>query len=146
MSTHPPTHLTHPGAPRAVRTVTVAAVALVALVAATVSFEHMRELAHLAGEGWRAWLLPLSVDGLLAAASMTLLARRRAGLPASGIAWAAMALGIAASLAANIAAAQPTPTARLVAAWPALAFAIAFELLLQQRRPFTHPPMASLHR
>ena len=42
--------------------------------------------------------------------------------------------GVGASLAANITAAEPTTTARLVAAWPALAFAVAFELLLQQRR------------
>jgi hypothetical protein len=41
---------------------------------------------------------------------------------------------VGASLAANIAAAEPTATARVVAAWPALAFAVAFELLLQQRR------------
>jgi len=114
--------------------VTVAAVLLVATVAALVSFEHMREVAARAGEGWRAWLLPLSVDGLVVAASMVLLTRRRAGLPGGRLAWAALLGGAGASLAANIAAAEPTGTARLVAAWPALAFAVAFELLLQQRR------------
>jgi hypothetical protein len=35
-----------------------------------------------AGEGWRSWLLPISVDGLAVAASMTMLVRRRAGLRA----------------------------------------------------------------
>jgi len=114
--------------------VTVAAVLLVATVAAVVSFEHMREVAARAGEQWRAWLLPLSVDGLVVAASMVLLTRRRAGLPGGRLAWAALLGGVGASLAANIAAAEPTVTARLVAAWPALAFAVAFELLLQQRR------------
>jgi len=114
--------------------VTVAAVLLVATVAAIVSFEHMREVAARAGEQWRAWLLPLSVDGLVVAASMVLLTRRRAGLPGGRLAWAALLGGVGASLAANIAAAEPTVTARLVAAWPALAFAVAFELLLQQRR------------
>jgi len=38
-----------------------------------------------------------------------------------------------------MAAAEPTVTARLVAAWPALAFAVAFELLLQQRRVVAAP-------
>ena len=118
----------------ATRMVTVAAVLLVATVAAIVSFEHMREVAARAGEQWRAWLLPLSVDGLVVAASMVLLTRRRAGLPGGRLAWAALLGGVGASLAANIAAAEPTVTARLVAAWPALAFAVAFELLLQQRR------------
>ena len=118
----------------ATRVVTVAAVLLVATVAAVVSFEHMREVAARAGEQWRAWLLPLSVDGLVVAASMVLLTRRRAGLPGGRLAWAALLGGVGASLAANIAAAEPTVTARLVAAWPALAFAVAFELLLQQRR------------
>nr|MBA2696962.1 DUF2637 domain-containing protein [Actinomycetota bacterium] len=119
---------------RVVRVVTVAAVLLVAAVAAIVSYAHMQEVARDAGEAWRAWLLPLSVDGLVVAASMVLLAQRRAALPGGRLAWCALLGGVAASLAANVAAAEPTATARVVAAWPALAFAVAFELLLQQRR------------
>ena len=128
----------------AVRVVTVAAVLLVAAVAAVVSYEHMREVAARAGEGWRAWLLPLSVDGLVVAASMVLLTRRRAGMGGGRLAWAALLGGVGASLAANIAAAEPTVTARLVAAWPALAFAVAFELLLQQRRAVVAAPVGDL--
>jgi len=94
----------------------------------------MWTVADRAGEQWRAYLLPLSVDGLVVAASMVLLTRRRAGLPGGRLAWCALLGGVGASLAANIAAAEPTTTARVVAAWPALAFAVAFELLLQQRR------------
>ena len=124
----------------ATRAVTVGAVLLVATVAAVVSYEHMREVAERAGEGWRAWLLPLSVDGLVIASSMALLTRRRAGLPGGRLAWCALLGGVGASLAANVAAAEPTATARVVAAWPALAFAVAFELLLQQRRvPVVEP-------
>jgi len=118
----------------ATRATTVGAVLLVAAVAAVVSYAHMQEVADRAGEQWRAWLLPLSVDGLVVAASMALLTRRRAGLPGGRLAWCALLGGVGASLAANIAAAEPTATARVVAAWPALAFALAFELLLQQRR------------
>jgi len=126
-----------------VRVVTVGAVLMVAAVAAIVSFAHMREVAARAGEQWRAWLLPLSVDGLVVAASMVLLTRRRAGLPGGRLAWCALLGGVGASLAANVAAAEPTATARVVAAWPALAFAVAFELLLQQRRVAVAEPVNS---
>jgi len=124
----------------ATRATTVGAVLVVAAVAAVVSFAHMWTVADRAGEQWRAYLLPLSVDGLVVAASMVLLTRRRAGLPGGRLAWCALLGGVGASLAANIAAAEPTATARVVAAWPALAFAVAFELLLQQRRvPVVEP-------
>jgi hypothetical protein len=119
-------------AARWVRRVTTLAVVLVAGVAAVASYEHMRALAALAGEDWRSWLLPVSVDGLAVAASMTMLVRRRAGLPAGGLAWVALLLGLGASLAANVAAADPTVAGRLVAAWPPVALLLAYELLLQQ--------------
>jgi Protein of unknown function (DUF2637) len=115
-----------------VQRVTTAAVLSVALVAAIASYEHMRALAELAGEGWRSWLLPISVDGLAVAASMTMLVRRRAGLPAGALAWVALLLGLGASLAANVAAAEPTVQGRLVAAWPPVGLLLSYELLMQQ--------------
>lgn len=123
--------------PAWVRGVTTLAVVLVALVAAVVSYEHMRALAVLAGEGWRSWLLPVSVDGLVVAGSMTMLVRRRAGQPAGPLTWAALVLGLGASLAANVVAADPgvidpALLRRLVAAWPPLALLLAYELLMQQ--------------
>jgi hypothetical protein len=118
-------------APRSVRRVTTAAVLAVALVAALASYEHMRALAELAGESWRSWLLPVSVDGLAVAASMTMLVRRRAGERAGGLAWLALLLGLGASLAANVAAAEPTVQGRLVAAWPPLGLLLSYELLMQ---------------
>jgi hypothetical protein len=118
--------------PVSVQRVTTAAVLSVALVAAIASYEHMRALAELAGEGWRSWLLPISVDGLAVAASMTMLVRRRAGLPAGALAWVALLLGLGASLAANVAAAEPTVQGRLVAAWPPLGLLLSYELLMQQ--------------
>jgi lipopolysaccharide export LptBFGC system permease protein LptF len=111
---------------------------VVALVAAVVSYEHLRHVATMAGEGWRAWLLPLSVDGLLVAASMVMLTRRRQGRPAGALAWGSLLLGIAASVAANVASAEATVTARLVAAWSPVALLLAVELLLQLLRP-AHP-------
>ena len=92
----------------------------------------MRALAALAGEGWRSWLLPVSVDGLAVAASMTMLVRRRTGERAGALAWAALMLGLGASLAANVAAAEPTVVGRLVAAWPPVGLLLSYELLMQQ--------------
>jgi Protein of unknown function (DUF2637) len=120
------------GAPVWVRRVTTASVLAVAAVTAVASYEHMRALAALAGEGWRAWLLPISVDGLAVAASMTMLLRRRAGERAGVLSWVALLLGLGASLAANVAAADPTVVGRLVAAWPPVGLLLSYELLLQQ--------------
>jgi hypothetical protein len=129
--------------PRWVHRVTTAAVLSVALVAAIASYEHMRTLAEMAGEGWRSWLLPISVDGLAVAASMTMLVRRRAGEKSGALAWTALLLGLGASLAANVAAAEPTLVGRLVAAWPPLGLLLSYELLMQQIKarggPGVHP-------
>ena len=43
-----------------VQGITTLAVLAVAVVAAVASYDHQRALAELAGEGWRAWLLPVS--------------------------------------------------------------------------------------
>jgi Protein of unknown function (DUF2637) len=117
---------------RWVRGTTTVAVVLVALVAAVASYEHMRALTEAAGEGWRSWLLPVSVDGLAVAASMTMLVRRWAGQAAGVLPWVALLLGLGASLAANVAAAEPTVVGRLVAAWPPVGLLLSYELLMQQ--------------
>jgi hypothetical protein len=127
-----------------VRRVTTASVVAVALVAAVASYEHMRVLALVAGEGWRSWLLPVSVDGLAVAASMTMFVRRRAGLPAGALAWVALLLGLGASLAANVAAAEPTVQGRLVAAWPPIGLLLAYELLMQQVKARSGPGLETV--
>ena len=121
-----------------VRGVTVIAVVVVAVIAAVVSYSHMQQLAVRVGEAWRSWLIPLSIDGLVIAASMVLVTARRTGLNGGFLAWAALGTGVTASLAANMADARPQVTAVLVAGWPAVAFAVTFELLLQQRRAEQH--------
>ena len=118
----------------AIRHTTTAAVAAVGLIAAVVSYSHMQQLGYHHGESWRSYLIPISIDGLMAAASMVLLTRRRSGLSASPLAWVALVLGGIASLSANMADAQPNATAILYAGWAPLGFLLAFELLLQQRR------------
>jgi len=99
--------------------------AAVRLVAAAVSYEHMRALAAAAREGWRAWLLPVSVDGLAVVALITIRRARRMGTPADPMAWLALTVALIASLAANVAAAVPTLSGRIVAAWPPVALLMA---------------------
>jgi hypothetical protein len=118
---------------------TVLAVIAVALVAAVASYDHQRSLAEMAGEDWRAWLLPVSVDGLVLVASRTMLVRRRTGQSAGALGWAALLLGLTASLAANVAAAEATLIGRLVAAWPPVALLFSYELLMQQVRVDARP-------
>jgi Protein of unknown function (DUF2637) len=104
-------------------------VAIVALVAAAASYQHQRTLAALAGEGWLAWALPISVDGMMLATGRSILRRRRADIPVPFLSWLGFTLGLIASVAANVAAAHPTPMARLIAAWPPVALFIAYETL-----------------
>lgn len=122
--------------------VTVIAVSVVAAVAAVASYVHIASLAGEAGEGLRAYLLPFSVDGLLTASSMVLLVRRRRGESAGLLPWLGLLLGLAASLGANLASVgahpaetggepiQPDLIDYLVSAWPPLALAVSFELLI----------------
>jgi hypothetical protein len=127
--------------PRAVRGWAVAAVLLVALVAAVISYAHQRDLAQEHGEAWRAYLLPLSVDGMLLASTLAIVDRRRRREPAGWVPWLGLALGILASLAANVAAARPDPVSQAIAAWPPAALAIAIEtLVVVLRRPKTTEP------
>jgi hypothetical protein len=58
--------------------------------------------------GWVAALTPLSADGMIVAASATLLADSRAWERGGVLPWALLVVGSAASLAANVAVAQPT--------------------------------------
>lgn len=60
---------------------TAAAVLLVASIAAVVSFVHIQRLAVTHGQtALAAYLLPVSVDGTIAAASLVMLRPARAGL------------------------------------------------------------------
>lgn len=123
-------------APAALRYITAASVIVVGLVAAIVSYSHMVNLglSPQVGEGWRSWLIPISIDGLIVAASMVLVTRHRAGLAGGGLAWGALGVGVAASIGANMADASGSITSILYAGWAPIALAVAFELLLIQRR------------
>ena len=118
-----------------IRWTTTGCVALLALIAGTVSYLHMHLLVELHGQpGWVAALTPLSVDGMIVAASTTLLADSRAGERGGVLPWALLVVGSAASLTANVAVAQPTAAGRVIAAWPSFALIGAYELLMRQVR------------
>src|SRR3954452_11082657 len=128
---------------RAARTASFG-VLLVAATAAVISFSHVRALALRAGESeLTSWLLPVSIDGAVVAAVSVLLADSRAGRRPAPLTWLLLALGLAASLAANVASAEPTATARAGAAWPPVALALGIEVLagLARRSDLrgTHP-------
>ena len=108
---------------------------MLALIAGTVSYLHMHLLVELHGQpGWVAALTPLSVDGMIVAASTTLLADSRSGDRGGLLTWALLLAGSAASLAANVAVAEPTVTGRVIAAWPSFSLIAAYELLMRQVR------------
>jgi hypothetical protein len=102
---------------------------MLALIAGTVSYLHMHLRVELHGQpGWVAALTPLSVDGMIVAASTTLLAESRSGHRGSVLPWELLVAGSAASLAANVAVAEPTATGRVIAAWPSFALIASYEL------------------
>jgi hypothetical protein len=111
---------------------------MLALIAGTVSYLHMHLLVQLHGQpGWVAALTPLSVDGMIVAASTTLLAESRSGGRGGLLSWALLVVGGVASLAANVAVAEPTATGRVVAVWPSFALIASYELLMRQVRRAT---------
>jgi len=122
-------------ADRWIRRTTIGCVALLALIAGTVSYIHMHELVALHGQpGWVAALTPLSVDGMIVAASTTLLSESRSGGRGGVLPWALLVFGSVASLAANVAVAEPTLIGRVIAAWPSFALTASYELLTRQVR------------
>jgi len=122
-------------ADRWIRWTTTGSVALLALIASTMSYLHMNTLVTLHGQpGWVAALTPLSVDGMIVAASTTLLADSRSGRRGGVLPWALLVAGSVASLAANLAVAEPVLIGRMIAAWPSFALTASYELLTRQVR------------
>jgi hypothetical protein len=118
---------------RWIRWTTTGCVALLAVIAGTVSYLHMHQLVVGHGQpGWVAALTPLSVDGMIAAASTALLTDSRSGGRGGPLPWALLVTGSVASLAANVAVAEPTATGRVIAAWPSFALIGSYELLMRQ--------------
>jgi Protein of unknown function (DUF2637) len=119
-------------ADRAIRISTTVAVLAVAGIAAYVSYWHAYEVVRAHGESSvTARLEPATIDGLVYSSSMVVLyaARHRLAVPA--LARWLLALGIVATLAANVAHGWPKgPVGAAVAAWPAASLVGSYELLL----------------
>jgi hypothetical protein len=115
-----------------IRFLTAAVVILLAGVAAVVSYRHCYEVVIANGEaGFTAILVPLTIDGLIFASSMVLLDAARRRLPAPKLAYFTLALGIMATLAANVMhGIAHGPVGAIVAAWPAVALVLSYELLM----------------
>lgn len=115
-----------------IRWSTVAAVAAVAGVAGWVSYEHAFAVVRAHGEsGAIAAAYPVTVDGLIYSASMVLLDSARRGVRAPALARWLLAVGISATLVANVAAGiRFGVMGAVVAAWPALALVGSYEQLM----------------
>ncbi|MFG1997775.1 DUF2637 domain-containing protein [Spirillospora sp. NPDC048911] len=123
-------------ADRLTRITTALAVLLVATVAAVISYRHAYELVRTHGEtGITARLVPITVDGLIWAASMVVLDASRRKQPVPTLAKWSLGVGIVATIGANVAhGLNHGPTGSLVSAWPALALVGSFELLMMLTR------------
>ena len=119
-------------ADRAIRVSTAVAVLGVAGIAAYVSYWHAFEVVHAHGEsGVTARLEPATIDGLVYSSSMVVLYAARHQLAAPPLARWLLALGIVATLAANVAHGwSHGPVGAAVAAWPAASLVGSYELLL----------------
>jgi hypothetical protein len=115
-----------------IRWSTAGAVIGVAAVAAVASYEHAYALVRAHGEtGWIGRVVPLTVDGLIYASSMVTLDSARREVPVPALARWLLGLGIAATLAANVAhGLGHGPVGAAVAAWPAVALVGSYELFM----------------
>lgn len=127
------------------------AVLLVAAIAAVVSYIHIESIAATHHQGLAAAvLLPLSVDGTVAAASLQMLRSARAGRPVDWLQRLMLGAGVAATLGANILYGWPHgAVAAFVSGWPAAAFIGSAEMAIRsirQARPEQRKKTASAAR
>lgn len=117
---------------RLIRTTTAMAVLTVAVIAAVISYRHAYELVAAHGEsGPTARLVPLTVDGLIWAASMVILDANRRHHPVPALAKWSLGMGIVATIGANLAhGVGHGAVGALVSAWPAVALVGSYELLM----------------
>ncbi|MFC8296279.1 DUF2637 domain-containing protein [Micromonospora orduensis] len=119
------------------RFASLAGTVAVTVIAAVASYDHMRTVALDAGQSpLLAALLPLSVDGMILVATLALGDGRRSRWSA----WLAFLVGVAASVAANVTAADNDAVSRVVSAWPAVALLLTVEVLARAGRATVATP------
>jgi hypothetical protein len=124
------------------RRLTASAVLLVAAIAAVISYQHVVALAIRYGQpALAAYLLPVSIDGLVAVSSLVMLRAARTGVSAPWLARTGLVLAVIATLACNVGygVAHGWPGA-LLSGWPAVAFVVAAEtaIMMTRQRPAGH--------
>ncbi|GAB2868515.1 hypothetical protein GCM10022221_81810 [Actinocorallia aurea] len=108
-------------------------VIFVAAVAGWVSYWHAVEVVERYGAEREAavYLIPLTIDGMIYASSMAKLWAVRYGLKPGWLSQTALVVGIAATLVANVLQGlEYGPLAAAIAAWPAVALIISYELAM----------------
>ena len=118
------------------RILTASAVLLVAAIAAVISYQHVVALAIRYGQpALAAYLLPVSIDGLVAVSSLVMLRAARIGVSAPWLARTGLVLAVIATLACNVGygVAHGWPGA-LLSGWPAVAFVVAAETAITMTR------------
>lgn len=120
------------GPDKLIRIATALVVVAVAAFAAIVSYSHIFDLGYTHGQqGAAGRLLPLSVDGLILAASLVLLHEARNARSAPPLARVMLWLGIIATVTANVAyGAAYGITGAIISAWPAVAFIGSAEMAM----------------
>jgi hypothetical protein len=98
-----------------------------------ISYTHIYEIGHNSGYmGFTTGLLPLSVDVIIIASSLVLLYAAKAKLSPPPLARFSLWLGIGATMAFNVGYGLPWGVVgALTAAWPAVAFIMTVETVLQ---------------
>ncbi len=131
------------------RILTASAVLLVAAIAAVISYQHVVALAVRYGQpALAAYLLPVSIDGLVAVSSLVMLRAARTGVSAPWLARTGLVLAVIATLACNVGygVAHGWPGA-LLSGWPAVAFVVAAEtaITMTRQRPAAPATEAEVH-
>jgi hypothetical protein len=125
-----------------IRVLAAIVVLAVAAFAAIISYSHIFELGrHHGQDGTAARLLPLSVDGLIASASLFMLYAARNGIVLRKLSWPRVMLwlGIGATVAANVLYGAPFGwLSAVVSAWPAVAFVGSVEMAVRFVRDARH--------
>lgn len=122
----------------------------VALIAAWVSYRHLREVATVGGQPIEvAAVLPLSVDGMLLAATLAMADDKAEGRRPRGWARLAFWLGATISVAANVASTVVdngiNPLSIGVAAWAPVALLVVTEIMARKGKPIEDEREAQLN-
>ena len=129
------------GAPRNEEATATIVASVLGLCAFSVSFTHVQTVAVKSGQGgWVADAIAASVELMATAAITEIRRRRRRGQP-TGWPRGVLVLGVAMSLASNLATAQPTVWGCVMAAWPQVAFLAVAALIETRTEPVRTEPV-----